>query len=280
MNILETIAEKTKERIAQEKTHVSLKAIQEQAEAYAKNDKFTAASHAEPAALLPFEAALRAPGLSFICECKKASPSKGIIAEEFPYVKIAQDYELGGASAISCLTEPFWFKGHDNYLKEIASAVSIPVLRKDFVIDEYMIYQAKTLGASAVLLICSLLSDSQLSEYHKLATQLNLSVLVEAHDEKEVERAAQANARIIGVNNRDLKTFKVDLNTSLRLRNYAPEGTLFVSESGINEPRDIEQLSKNKTDAVLIGELLMRSPHKQETLRKLRHAAQIVSSKE
>lgn len=280
MNILETIAEKTKERIAHEKTRVPLKTIQEQAEVYAKNDKFTAALHKETGALLPFESALRAPGLSFICECKKASPSKGIIAEEFPYTEIAHDYELGGASAISCLTEPFWFKGHDSYLKEIASTVSIPVLRKDFIVDEYMIYQAKTLGASAILLICSLLSDFQLSEYHKLATQLNLSVLVEAHNEKEVERAAQANARIIGVNNRDLKTFKVDLNTSLRLRNYAPEGTLFVSESGINEPRDIEQLSKNKTDAVLIGELLMRSSHKQETLRELRHAAQIVSGKE
>ena len=183
---------------------------------------------------------------------------------------IARKYEEAGVAAISCLTEPYWFKGSDKYLEEIAARVHIPVLRKDFVVDEYMIYTAKALGASAVLLICSILTDSQLLGYKQLADELGLSALVEAHTEGEVERALKANARIIGVNNRDLNTFKVDMNTSLRLRKQVPEHILFVSESGIRTPEDIQKLRENGADAVLIGETLMRAPNKKAAIRKLR----------
>ena len=218
----------------------------------------------------PFEKALGAPGISFICEVKKASPSKGVIAAEFPYLAIAREYEAAGAAAISCLTEPDFFLGSDEYLREIAAAVKIPVLRKDFTVDPYMIYEAKVLGASAVLLICAILSDEELLEYGKIARALGLSALVEAHDEREVERALRVEHSIIGVNNRDLKTFTVDCGNSVRLRKMVPDDRLFVSESGIRTAEDIEILRKNGTDAVLIGETLMRSPDKAAALRKLR----------
>ena len=201
---------------------------------------------------------------------KRASPSKGLIAEDFPYLDIARDYEAAGAVAISCLTEPFWFRGSDEYLREISQAVSIPVLRKDFTVDEYMIYQAKTLGASAVLLICAILSQEQLGEYLEIAHSLGLSALVEAHDEEEVRRAVAVGADIIGVNNRDLKTFTVDINNSARLRKLVPPEVLFVSESGIKTAADIEALRSNGTNAVLIGETLMRSPDKKAALAELR----------
>lgn len=208
--------------------------------------------------------------ISFISEVKRASPSKGLIAPDFPYLDIARDYERAGASAISCLTEPFWFKGRDEYLAEISNAVKIPVLRKDFTVDEYMIYQAKTLGASAVLLICSILSKEQLSEYLGIAHSLGLSALVEAHDEDEVRTALSVGAGIIGVNNRDLRTFTVDINNSARLRKLVPPEVLFVSESGIKTAADIEALRSNGTNAVLIGETLMRSPDKKAALDELR----------
>lgn len=218
-----------------------------------------------------FEKALQSDDLSFICEVKKASPSKGIIAETFPYLQIAKDYEAAGASAISCLTEPKWFLGSDKYLKEIASAVSIPVLRKDFTVCEYQIYEAKTLGASAVLLICALLNSNTISRYIKICDELGISAVVEAHDESEVKSALSAGARIIGVNNRNLKDFSVDVNNSTRYREMIPADTVFVSESGIKTHDDIEVLLKNKTNAVLIGETLMRADDKTAALKELRY---------
>ena len=259
MNILETITERTKERIRGEKKQIPINEIRKKAEEKASSDTTKFA----------FEQALRAEGLSFICEAKKASPSKGLIAPDFPYVQIAQDYEAGGAAAISCLTEPFWFQGSDRYLEEIVQKVSIPVLRKDFTCDEYMIYQAKSLGASAVLLICAILDDGELRAYRQLAKELGLDALVEAHDEYEVDRALNLGAEIVGVNNRDLRTFQVDMNNSIRLRKMAPDNVVFVSESGIRTSEDIRLLYENKVDAVLIGETLMRSPDKKAALESL-----------
>jgi len=256
--ILQEIAKKTAERVESEKAAIPLGEIKKRAEAMEPNTGF------------PFERALRGDDIAFICEIKRASPSKGIIAESFPYPEIARDYEAAGAAAISCLTEPFWFKGEDRYLKEIAAAVNIPILRKDFTVDEYMIYGAKILGASAVLLICSILSESQISEYLGIAEHLGLSALVEAHDENEVNTAVKAGAKIIGVNNRDLKDFSVDINNSARYRKLVPPEIIFVSESGIRTADDIDALRKNGTNAVLIGETLMRSPDKKAALAKLR----------
>ena len=217
--ILDEIAQKTRERMNLEKQKLPFTELRRMAEENPASGEY------------PFYKALKKQGMSFICEVKKASPSKGIIAEDFPYVDIAASYEEAGASAISCPTEPYYFKGSDNYLKEIAEKVSIPVLRKDFTIDAYMIYQAKVLGASAVLLICSLLDKNELAEYQSIAEELGLSALVEAHDEHEIENALFANAKIIGVNNRDLKTFTVDINNSARLRRLVPKEIAFVSES-------------------------------------------------
>ncbi len=256
--ILEEIAARTVQRVAEEKAAVPLSEMKKRAEALDANTGF------------PFREALSGDEISFICEVKRASPSKGLIAPDFPYLDIARDYERAGASAISCLTEPFWFKGRDEYLAEISNAVTIPVLRKDFTVDEYMIYQAKTLGASAVLLICSILSKEQLSEYLGIAHSLGLSALVEAHDEDEVRTALSVGAGIIGVNNRDLRSFTVDINNSARLRKLVPPEILFVSESGIKTAADIEALRSNGTNAVLIGETLMRSPDKKAALDELR----------
>lgn len=256
--ILEEIAARTVQRVAEEKAAVPLSEMKKRAEALDANTGF------------PFREALSGDEISFICEVKRASPSKGLIAPNFPYLDIARDYERAGASAISCLTEPFWFKGRDEYLAEISNAVTIPVLRKDFTVDEYMIYQAKTLGASAVLLICSILSKEQLSEYLGIAHSLGLSALVEAHDDGEVRTALSVGAGIIGVNNRDLRTFTVDINNSARLRKLVPPEVLFVSESGIKTAADIEALRSNGTNAVLIGETLMRSPDKKAALDELR----------
>lgn len=257
MNILEEIAAKTKERIEARKRECSLQDIKYMAESL------------PPVVKKSFREALLEDGISFICEVKKASPSKGIIAPNFPYIQIAKEYEAAGASAISCLTEPFYFQGKNEYLQEIAKTVSIPVLRKDFTVDEYMIYEAKTLNASAILLICSILSKSQLREYHMLAKELSLDVLVEAHDEEEVAMAIEAGADIIGVNNRNLKTFEVDVTNSLRLRKMVPDDIAFVSESGIRTREDIRKLRENGTDAVLIGETFMRCENKAEMLKTL-----------
>ena len=217
-----------------------------------------------------FENALKKSGVSFICECKKASPSKGLIAPDFPYLQIAEDYENAGADCISVLTEPKWFLGSDDYLREIANAVSIPCLRKDFTVDEYMIYEAKLLGASAVLLICSILSEEQIKEYIAICDELGLSALTEAHDEAEVQTALNANARIIGVNNRNLKDFSVDTENSRKLRRLIPSDVLFVSESGVSSAEDVKKLYEIGADAVLIGETLMRASDKKEKLAQLR----------
>ena len=279
MNILETITERTRERIREQEKLIPPAEMRRMAEAVFREEQAGAAANSSGDRLekdyMPvFERALRQPGMSFICEVKKASPSKGIIAEEFPYMDIAKDYEAAGASAISCLTEPYWFLGSDVYLEEIAETVSVPVLRKDFTCSEYMIWQAKALGASAVLLICSVLDDGELRAYHRLTEELHMSALVEAHDAGEIEQAKQAGARIIGVNNRNLKDFSVDISHSARLRQLAGEETVFVSESGIRGPEDMKALYENGTDAVLIGEMLMRSPDRQAALKTLMQEVQ------
>lgn len=259
MNILNQLADHARERVAQARQTIPLGAIMEQADALPSPD-------------FSFEKALRKDGLSFICECKRASPSKGLIAPDFPYLTIARDYEAAGADCISVLTEPKWFLGSDIYLREIAEAVSIPCLRKDFVVDEYMIYQAKVLGAAAVLLICSILSLEQLKAFIGLCDRLGLSALVEAHDEAEVQKAITAGARILGVNNRNLKDFSVDTGNSRRLRALIPRDILFVSESGVRNAGDIVVLREMGADAVLIGEALMRAPDRKAALTELRGA--------
>ncbi|MCM1164749.1 MAG: indole-3-glycerol phosphate synthase TrpC [Lachnospiraceae bacterium] len=258
--ILDEIAAKTRERIAEKAKEIPLSEVRSKAESMPRAGDF------------PFERALSASDISFICEVKKASPSKGVIAEDFPYLQIARDYEAAGAAAISCLTEPFWFKGSDAYLHEITQNVQIPVLRKDFTVNDYMIYEAKILGASAVLLICSILSEQQLREYLELAHALGLSALVEAHDEAEIETAVKIGAKIIGVNNRDLKTFSVDTGNSAHLRGLVPPDRIFVSESGIRTAADVDGLRKIGANAALIGETLMRAPDKKAKLDELRGA--------
>lgn len=255
--ILEEIAARTRERIEAEKRKLPLQKLRAAAENMDSKTGF------------PFETALKKPGMSFICEVKKASPSKGVIAENFPFVEIGREYERVGADAMSILTEPFYFQGSDDYLSAIRKEVSIPLLRKDFTVDEYMIYQAKRMGADAVLLICAILSQNQLKEYQGIASELGLSALVEAHDEEEVQMALSAGAKIVGVNNRNLKDFTVDISNSLRLRELVPREILFVSESGMKSRADIARLEENGTDAVLIGETFMRSSDKAGMLKEL-----------
>ncbi len=266
-NILEKIAARTRERVEAEKREVPLAEIARRARAVA-----AAELNASPtgAFAFPFEAALRAPGMSFICEVKKASPSKGLICADFDPMAIARDYQAAGAAAVSCLTEPFWFQGAGAYLTQIAQAVDIPVLRKDFVVDEYMVYQAKAIGAAAVLLICSILDDEQLAAYVALCHELGLSALVEAYAPEEVPRAVAAGARIVGVNNRDLRTFEVDFGRSIDLRPAAGTERVFVSESGVETRADVARLEDAGVDAVLIGETLMRAADKRAMLDDLR----------
>ena len=255
--ILDKIIEATKIRVAQEKQVESPETVKAAALALPSDTGF------------PFEAALRQQDFNFICEVKKASPSKGIIAEHFSYLDIAKEYEVAGAAAISVLTEPDFFKGDKKYLQEIASTVKIPVLRKDFIIDEYQIYQAKVWGASAILLICACLDVPTLTKFRELADSLGLSSLVEAHDENEVQMAIDCGARIIGVNNRNLKDFTVDVQNSVRLRNLVQDDVIFVSESGLETPEDIQVLRDNNIGVALMGETFMRSPNKVEKLAYL-----------
>lgn len=262
MNILNEIAEYARERVRRSKQIISLDAMMKTA-------------YEIPKGRFEFENALKnkglkKEGLSFICECKKASPSKGIIAEYFPYLEIACEYQNAGADAISVLTEPKYFLGHDEHLLEIAGTVSIPCLRKDFTVDEYMIYEAKALGACAVLLICAILNDSQLREYIHICDELGMSALVEAHDENEIHRAVDTGARVIGVNNRNLKDFSVDHNNSMRLRKIIPDNILFVSESGIRNAEDVRMIREAGADAVLVGEVLMRAEDKTAMLSELK----------
>ena len=254
---LDKIIEATKIRVAQEKQVESPESVKAAALALPSDTGF------------PFEAALRQQDFNFICEVKKASPSKGIIAEHFPYLEIAKEYEVAGAAAISVLTEPDFFKGDKKYLQEIASTIKIPVLRKDFIIDEYQIYQAKVWGASAILLICACLDVPTLTKFRELADSLGLSSLVEAHDEHEVQMAIDCGARIIGVNNRNLKDFTVDVQNSVRLRNLVQDDVIFVSESGLETPEDIQVLRDNNIGVALMGETFMRSPNKVEKLAYL-----------
>ena len=295
--ILDEIAEKTKERVAEQKKKVPLEEMKRQALDIVARETNNGSS---PYSKFLFRDNLAADGISFICEVKKASPSKGLIAPDFPYVEIAKEYEAAGASAISVLTEPFYFQGSNQFLMDIKKEVNIPLLRKDFTVDEYMIYEAKVIGASAVLLICAILDDEQLASYLQLAHELGMSALVEAHDEEEVRRAIACGAGIIGVNNRDLRTFTVDIMNSVRLRKLIPdmvpaksspmkESTkgstkgpdpfvecsvhqkmVYVSESGIKTKEDIDRLKANGTDAVLIGETFMRSPDKKKLFAELR----------
>lgn len=257
MSILEELADHARERVKAAEKERPEELIRRLAAELPKGD-------------FSFEKALKKNGISFICECKKASPSKGIIAEDFPYLAIAKEYEEAGADAISVLTEPKWFLGSDRYLEEIAKAVEIPVLRKDFTVSPYMIYEAKLLGASAVLLIVALLSEQELREDLEICRELGISALVECHEEKEIDTALSSGARVIGVNNRNLKDFSVDTGLSERLRGRLPKETIYVSESGIRTPEDVDRLKDAKVDAVLLGEVLMRSEDKKALLKELR----------
>ena len=267
MNILQKIAEHTKKRIEKQKKSLPQNTLIEIA-------RLRCGSGISCPSTFPFEKALRCDELAFICEVKKESPSKGIISDTFPYLDIAKDYEAAGAAAISVLTEPYYFKGNNLYLQEISDAVSIPLLRKDFTVDSYMIYEAKVLGASAILLICAILDKDTLAEYINIAHSFGLSALVETHTEAEVDMALSAGARIIGVNNRNLKTFEVDITLSEQLRKAVPKEVVFVSESGIRCADDVKMLRQNSVDAVLVGETLMRSFDIRAALNELKSAAQ------
>lgn len=255
--ILDEIAADTRIRVAKAKRKIPFSQIRKQALEMGGDRDF------------PFEQMLKKPGMHYICEVKKASPSRGVIAEAFPYLQIAQEYEAAGAGAVSCLTEPKYFKGNNEYLREISAEVSIPVLRKDFIIDEYMIYEAKALGAQAVLLICALLDTDTVRRYLAAAHSLGLSALVEVHDEAEMESAVEAGARVIGVNNRNLKDFSVDIHNSIRLKSLAPDDVLFVAESGIHSAEQVRELKEAGVNGVLIGEALMCSKDKKAALEAL-----------
>ena len=257
MTVLDELAQSALERVRTAKAVRPLSILKKLALSLPKGD-------------FAFENAIKKPGMSFICECKKASPSKGLISPDFPYLDIARDYERAGADCISVLTEPTRFLGSNSYLQEISETVSIPCLRKDFTVDPYMIYEAKTLGASAVLLICSLLPKDRLAEYMEICDSLGLSALVEAHDEKEVEDAVSAGARMIGVNNRNLKDFSVDTGNSARLRTLVPKDILFISESGVRSREDVKAAESFGADAILVGETLMRAEDKKAMLKELK----------
>lgn len=257
VTILDRLADHAKERVGKARLLVSCDEIKEKALAL-------------PAGEFLFEEALKRPGISFICECKKASPSKGIIADSYDYLDTAKQYESAGADCISVLTEPKWFHGSDDHLKEIAHTVSVPCIRKDFTVDEYMIYEAKLLGAKAVLLICAILSPDEIKRFIEICDGLGLSALVEAHDEEEVRSAISSGARMIGVNNRNLKDFSVDTGNSRRLRRLIPDDVIFVSESGVQSREDVARLEDAGVDAVLVGETLMRADDKMAKLNELK----------
>ena len=259
MNILDTIAEYSMLRVKTDKRAIPQERLRKKAELMKGRDH-------------RFLEALRKPGLSFICEIKKASPSKGIISESFPYLDIAKEYENAGADCVSCLTEPKWFKGSDNIFRQVRARIDTPMIRKDFTVDEYQIYQAKCMEADAVLLICSILDDARLKDYLSLCKELGLDALVEAHNEKEIESAVKADARIIGVNNRNLKDFSVDFTNALKLRSMIPKDTVYVAESGVKNADDAKRIKETGADAVLIGEAFMRAYDKAALLREMRNA--------
>ena len=259
IKMLEEIVEKTKERLTESKESKSLDQLKEEVQNLEITQDF------------PFKKALSEDEISIIAEVKRASPSKGLIAEDFDYLTIAKEYEEAGASAISVLTEPYFFKGSNDYLKEISQCVSIPTLRKDFVIDEYMIWEAKALGASAVLLIVSILSIVELKKFLDLAHDLGLSAIVETYDGDEIRTALNVGAEIIGVNNRDLTDFTVNIENSISLRRCVSGDVIFISESGIKTPEDVRKLKENDVDAVLIGETLMKSDDKKSMISELKN---------
>jgi indole-3-glycerol phosphate synthase len=259
-NILEQLAAHARERVLRDSEENSGEVLRRMCWSNPKGDGAR------------FEAALRKPGISFICEVKKASPSKGIISKDFPYLDIARDYEAAGADCISCLTEPKWFLGSDQIFREIRDTVSTPMLRKDFTVDEYQLYQAKLMGADAVLLICAILDTATIARYLEICDTLHLAALVEAHDEKEIASAVSAGAKIIGVNNRNLKDFSVDFSNAARLRDLIPPECIYVAESGVWTPQDVAALKSIGADAVLMGEVLMRSQNKGKLLAELRGA--------
>lgn len=263
-NILKQLSEHARERTRISISQISLGEMKERAEARAEQDR--AAGKAD----FRFEEALKKPGVRMICECKKASPSKGMISPLFPYLEIAQEYERSGADCISVLTEPKWFHGDIRYLQEIADTVSIPCLRKDFIVDPYMVYEAKAFGAEAVLLICSILSEEEIAQYLGIANELGMSSLVETHDEQQIRSAIRAGARVIGVNNRNLENFKTDLSTAERLRPFVPEGILYVVESGIDTAEDARRARECGADALLVGESLMRAPDRRYAMENFR----------
>ncbi len=262
MNILDQLAAHARERAAADMEKIPLPQMKELAAA------------AGPGTGGQFTDALKRPGLSFICEVKKASPSKGLIAPDFPYVEIAESYEAAGADCISCLTEPKWFLGSDRIFREIRAAVRTPMLRKDFTVSEYQIWQAKAMGADAVLLICAILEEPALGTYLALCDELGLAALVETHDEAEIDTAVHAGAKIIGVNNRNLKDFSVDFSNAARLRDRIPPACIYVAESGVKGPEDARTLKKIGADAALIGEALMRADNRAGLLKAMKEAAQ------
>ena len=259
--ILDELAAHTAQRVRQAKERITLDEMRAMARELPKGD-------------FRFARALQAPGLSFICEVKKASPSKGVISEAFPYREIAREYQAAGADCISCLTEPKWFLGSDQIFREIRADISIPMLRKDFTVDKYQLYEAKCMGADAVLLLCALLDAHTIRRYLEICDELGICALVEAHDEDEVESAVLAGATLIGINNRNLKDFRVDFNNAARLRDKIPATAIFVAESGVGSPGDAAKLKAIGADAVLIGEALMRAADPGALLASFRRAAQ------
>lgn len=266
--ILDELAEYARVRVKRAKEIKSLEEAREEALALAQRERL-----AEPEKAFRFERALRREGLSFICEVKKASPSKGVIDGEFPYLEIAKDYEKAGADCVSCLTEPKWFLGSDEIFRQIRAEISLPMIRKDFTVDQYQLYEAKLLGADAALLICALLSPETIREYLEICDSLGMSALVEAHDEAEIASAVSAGARLIGVNNRNLKNFTVDFENSARLRKFIPQDVIYVAESGVKYAQDAARIARIGADAALIGEALMRSGDKRAALAEMKKAA-------
>ena len=258
MTILDKLADLSRARAAADQEKVPETVLREQAKALGKGNGEA------------FLSALKKPGISFICEIKKASPSKGLISPDFPYLKIAADYERAGADCISCLTEPEYFLGSDQIFREVRAQVSLPMLRKDFTVSAYQLDQARVMGANAALLIVSLLDEKTLEAYLERCDELGIAALVETHDGEEISRAVSAGAKIIGVNNRNLKDFSVDFENAARLRDRIPADCVYVAESGVKTPEDVRRLRQIGADAALIGETLMRSTDPAETLDQLR----------
>ena len=245
MNILEKLAALSRERVRAEEARFPAAEMREQARAMG------------PGGGAAFLSALEKPGISFICEIKKASPSKGLISPDFPYLKIAGDYERAGADCVSCLTEPEYFLGSDRIFREVREKIRLPMLRKDFTVSPYQLDQFPK-------------DEKTLAAYLERCAELGIAALVETHDEAEIRTAVSAGAKIIGVNNRNLKDFSVDIGNAARLRDQIPAGCVYVAESGVKTPEDVERLRGIGADAVLVGETLMRAEDPAEMLRLLK----------